>query len=53
MGVQEGKVAPAFSLPDADGKMVDLKDLKGKYWKWVAKAADHPRKVLETLQKAV
>ena len=24
-----------------------------KHWKQVAKAADHPRKVLETLQKAV
>lgn len=31
MGVQEGKAAPAFSLPDADGKMVALKDFKGKH----------------------
>ena len=31
MGVQEGKAAPAFSLPDADGKKVALKDFKGKY----------------------
>ena len=46
MGVQEGKTAPAFNLPDADGKVL-------KHWKRVAKAADHPQKVLETLQKAV
>ena len=31
MGVQEGKAAPAFRLPDANGKMVDLKDFKGKH----------------------
>lgn len=31
MGVQEGKTAPAFSLPDADGNIVDLKDFKGKH----------------------
>ncbi len=30
MAVQEGKAAPAFSLPDANGKMVSLKDFAGK-----------------------
>jgi len=30
MVVQEGKPAPAFSLPDAAGKNVALKDFKGK-----------------------
>ena len=30
MAIQEGKAAPAFSLPDADGKMVSLKDFAGK-----------------------
>ena len=29
--VEEGKPAPAFSLPDQDGKTVALKDLKGKH----------------------
>jgi peroxiredoxin Q/BCP len=31
MGVQEGKAAPAFSLPDAAGDMKSLQDFKGKY----------------------
>ena len=29
--VQEGKPAPAFSLPDQDGKTVSLKDFAGKH----------------------
>jgi peroxiredoxin len=35
MTIQEGKTAPTFTLPDADGN-----------WHRVAKAADHPSKVL-------
>jgi thioredoxin-dependent peroxiredoxin len=31
MAVQEGKAAPAFTLPDADGRKVSLKDFKGKH----------------------
>ena len=31
MGIQEGKAAPGFSLPDADEKKVALKDFKGKH----------------------
>ena len=30
MPIQEGKAAPAFSLPDAYGNKVALKDFKGK-----------------------
>jgi peroxiredoxin Q/BCP len=30
MTIQEGKAAPAFTLPDADGNKVALKDFKGK-----------------------
>ncbi len=30
MAIQEGKAAPAFTLPDADGKKVSLKDFAGK-----------------------
>ena len=30
MPIQEGKDAPEFSLPDANGKKVALKDFKGK-----------------------
>ena len=30
MPVQEGKAAPAFTLPDADGNKVALKDLRGR-----------------------
>ena len=30
MAIQEGKAAPAFTLPDANGKKVALKDFKGK-----------------------
>ena len=30
MPIQEGKAAPAFTLPGADGKKVALKDFKGK-----------------------
>jgi peroxiredoxin Q/BCP len=31
MAIQEGKAAPAFTLPDADGNKVALKDFKGKH----------------------
>jgi peroxiredoxin len=37
MAIQEGKSAPAFTLPDQNGNKV-------------AKAADHPQKVLEAVQ---
>ncbi len=30
MPIEEGKTAPAFSLPDQDGKTVSLADFKGK-----------------------
>jgi len=30
MSVEEGRTAPAFTLPDASGKKVSLKDFKGK-----------------------
>jgi peroxiredoxin Q/BCP len=30
MAIEEGKAAPAFTLPDADGNKVSLKDLAGK-----------------------
>ena len=30
MAIEEGKAAPAFTLPDQDGNKVALKDLKGK-----------------------
>ena len=30
MSIQEGKAAPAFTLTDAEGKKVSLKDFKGK-----------------------
>ena len=30
MAIQEGKTAPAFTLPDAEGNKVALKDFKGK-----------------------
>jgi len=30
MPIQESKAAPAFTLPDANGKKVALKDFKGK-----------------------
>jgi peroxiredoxin len=30
MPIQEGKTAPAFTLPDAYGKKVALKDFRGK-----------------------
>ena len=30
MAIAEGKNAPAFTLPDADGKNVSLKDFNGK-----------------------
>jgi peroxiredoxin Q/BCP len=30
MPIQEGKTAPAFTLADADGNKVALKDFKGK-----------------------
>lgn len=29
--IEEGKTAPAFTLPDAHGKKVSLKDLRGKH----------------------
>jgi peroxiredoxin Q/BCP len=31
MAIEEGKAAPAFTLPDATGKKVALKDFKGKH----------------------
>jgi len=30
MTIQDGKTAPAFTLPDANGNKVALKDFKGK-----------------------
>jgi len=30
MPIIEGKAAPAFTLPDANGETVSLKDFKGK-----------------------
>jgi peroxiredoxin Q/BCP len=30
MSIAEGKAAPAFTLPDATGQKVALKDFKGK-----------------------
>lgn len=30
MAIEEGKPAPAFTLPDQDGNKISLKDLKGK-----------------------
>ena len=30
MVIQEGKTAPEFTLPDAEGKTVALKDFRGK-----------------------
>ena len=30
MSVEEGRTAPAFTLPDANRKKVSLKDFKGK-----------------------
>ena len=30
MAIQEGKTAPAFTLPDQNGKKVALKDFRGK-----------------------
>ena len=30
MSIKEGKAAPAFTLPDANGVKVALKDFKGK-----------------------
>jgi len=30
MAIEEGKAAPAFTLPDANGEKVSLKDFRGK-----------------------
>ena len=30
MAIEEGKLAPVFTLPDAEGKKVSLKDLRGQ-----------------------
>jgi len=30
MAIEEGKAAPAFTLPDANGKKVSLMDFRGK-----------------------
>ena len=31
MTIQEGKTAPAFTLPDAEGNKVSLKDFKDRH----------------------
>ena len=31
MAIQEKKAAPGFTLPDADGNRVSLKDFKGRH----------------------
>lgn len=31
MAIREGNAAPAFTLPDADGNKVSLKDFKGRH----------------------
>jgi peroxiredoxin Q/BCP len=31
MPITEGKAAPAFTLPDANGAKISLKDFKGKH----------------------
>lgn len=31
MAIQEGKAAPAFTLPDGDGNKVSLKEFKGRH----------------------
>ena len=31
MPIVEGKAAPAFTLPDATGEKISLKDFKGKH----------------------
>jgi len=31
MAIEEGKLAPAFTLPDQDGKPFALKDLRGQH----------------------
>jgi len=30
MAIEEGKIAPAFTLPDANGNRMSLKDFRGK-----------------------
>ena len=30
MAIEEGKIAPAFTLPDKNGNNISLKDFKGK-----------------------
>ena len=30
MAIEEGKAAPAFTLPDQDGNPVSIKDFRGK-----------------------
>jgi peroxiredoxin Q/BCP len=30
MAIEEGKTAPAFTLPDSNGEKVSLNDLRGK-----------------------
>jgi len=31
MAIQEGKAAPAFTLPDANGNKIALKDFRGEH----------------------
>ncbi len=53
MAIEEGRTAPAFTRPDANGEKVALKDFRvKKHWRQVAKAAHHRARVLEAIQAA-